>query len=258
MRNKSFLMVAVIVSICLFSISALSQQTTGTLSGTVMDPNGHVVTGATVVATNEGTGIVTATFTTGSEGTFTFNALPPGNYSVTTSTASGFKKKTVTGVPVRLGQDTPIRVGLEVGGASETVTIVASADEIAQVTSEQSSSFDKRKVQDLPSNAAGSGIDTLALNIPGVVPGFGNVNNTGTTLSVNGNRARSNNFTIDGTDNNDLSIGGPSYFVTNTEIVQEFQVVTNNFSAQYGRNQGACPAVPATEPTVWPPAGGVA
>jgi hypothetical protein len=74
---------------------------------------------------------------------------------------------------------------------------------------------------------------------PGVVPGFGNVNSNGTTLSVNGNRARSNNFTIDGADNNDLSIGGPNYFVDNQDIVAEFQVITNNFSAEYGRNQGA-------------------
>jgi hypothetical protein len=65
------------------------------------------------------------------------------------------------------------------------------------------------------------------------------VNSNGTTLSVNGNRARANNFTIDGTDNNDLSIGGPSYFVDNQDAVQEYQVITNNYSAQYGRNQGA-------------------
>ena len=136
---------------------------------------------------------------------------------------------------VRLGLDTPLRVDLEVGGASETVTIVSSAEEIAQTNSEITTNFDRRKVSELPSNAAGSGIDTLALLIPGVTPGFGNVNSGGTTLSVNGNRARSNNFTIDGTDNNDLSIGGPSYFINNPAIVEEYQVITNNFSAQYGR-----------------------
>src|SRR5262249_50757256 len=96
-----------------------------------------------------------------------------------------------------------------------------------------------RKVSELPSNSAGGGIDTLALLAPGVVPGFGNVNSNGVTLSVNGNRSRSNNFTLDGTDNNDLSIGGPNFFVDNQDAVQEFQIITNNFSAQYGRNQGA-------------------
>src|SRR5262249_53587196 len=100
-------------------------------------------------------------------------------------------------------------------------------------------SFETRRVAELPSNAAGSGIDTLALLAPGVVPGVGNVNGNGTTLSVNGQRARSNNFTIDGQDNNDLSIGGPAFFVTNQDAVGEVQIITNNFSAEYGRNQGA-------------------
>ncbi len=234
------------LSICLLTLflaigvgQAFGQVTTGTLSGTVTDPNGQVVSGATVIATNEDTGVSTQSTTTSTDGLFVFSNLQPGNYSVKVSTASGFKTKTVTAVPVRLGLDNQVKVSLEIGGASETVTVVASADEVAQVNSEITANFDSRKVTDLPSNAAGSGIDTLALNIPGVTPGFGNVNSNGTTLSVNGNRARSNNFTIDGTDNNDLSIGGPSYFVSNTEIVQEFQVVSNNFSARFGRNQGA-------------------
>jgi outer membrane receptor protein involved in Fe transport len=64
-------------------------------------------------------------------------------------------------------------------------------------------------------------------------------NSNGTTLSVNGNRSRSNNFTIDGQDNNDLQVAGPALFVTNQDAVQDFQVITNNFSAEYGRNQGA-------------------
>lgn len=233
-----------VLSLCLLTlmfgvIQTPGQATSGTISGTVVDPAGNVVSGATVTAKNTDTGISASSITTSNDGTFVFSNLQPGTYSVTTTTPSGFKTKTITEIAVRLGVDTPLRIDLEVGGAAETVTIVAGADEIAQTNSEITANFDKRKVSELPSNAAGAGIDTLALNIPGVTPGFGNVNSNGTTLSVNGNRARSNNFTIDGTDNNDLSIGGPSYFVSNTEIVQEFQVVTNNFSAQYGRNQGA-------------------
>ncbi len=140
---------------------------------------------------------------------------------------------------MKVGEVTDLKVALEVGQPSATVTITANTEEVMQTTSQQSSSFETRKVQDLPSNAAGGGIDTLALLAPGVVPGFGNINSNGVTLSVNGNRARSNNFTLDGTDNNDLSIGGPSFFVDNQDAVQEFQIITNNFSAQYGRNLGA-------------------
>jgi outer membrane receptor for ferrienterochelin and colicin len=80
----------------------------------------------------------------------------------------------------------------------------------------------------------------LALLAPGVVASRNSgVNTDGVGLSVNGNRGRSNNFQIDGSDNNDLSIGGPSLFVDNQSQVQEYQIITNNFSAQYGRNQGA-------------------
>ncbi len=227
-----------LVALLLGTQAVFAQQNYGTLRGTVTDPQGKVVPGVSVVAKNEATGVETPKFMTSDEGTFTINYLLPGAYSVTVS-GSGFKTSTTTGIPVRLGLDSNVNIALEVGGAQEIVTVVASADEVAQTTSEISANFDSRKVSDLPSNAAGGGIDTLALNIPGVTPGFGNVNSNGTTLSVNGNRARSNNFTIDGTDNNDLSIGGPSYFVSNADMVAEFQVITNNYSAQYGRNQGA-------------------
>ncbi len=244
-KNMRFLfvslgmMLGLTLSIFFSSQAAFAQATTGNLRGTVLDPNGQAVPGASVVAKNQATGVSSPTTTTTESGTFFITNLLPGQYSITVTTNSGFKTATISGIAVRLGLETDVPVALEVGTASEVVTIVAGADEVAQTTSEVSANFESRKVSELPSNAAGSGIDTLALNVPGVVPGFGNVNSNGTTLSVNGNRARSNNFTIDGTDNNDLSIGGPSYFVSNTELVQEFQIITNNFSAQYGRNQGA-------------------
>jgi outer membrane receptor protein involved in Fe transport len=229
---------SLITLIFVFSEPVMAQATTGTLRGTVVDPNGGVVAGASVTAQNEGTGSE-VTSSTNSDGSFTFASLLPGKYKVTVAPTSGFKTKTVTGVDVRLGTDTDIKVDLEVGVPTETVTVTGGTEEVVQTGSQISSSFETRKVEELPSNAAGSGIDTLALLAPGVVPGFGNVNGNGITLSVNGNRARSNNFTLDGTDNNDLSIGGPSLFVDNAEAVAEFQIITNNYSAQYGRNQGA-------------------
>jgi len=222
-----------------FSSSAMAQATTGTLKGTVVDPNGGVVAGATVTAKNEASGVEKSTTTSG-DGLYLIPDLAPGKYTVTVAPTSGFSTKNVTGVDVKLGETTDLKVDLVVGTPTANVTVTADTESTIQTeTSQITASFETRKVQDLPSNAAGSGIDTIALLAPGVVPGFGNVNSDGTTLSVNGNRARANNFTIDGTDNNDLSIGGPSYFVDNQDAVQEYQLVTNNFSAQYGRNQGA-------------------
>ncbi|HKY30852.1 MAG TPA: carboxypeptidase regulatory-like domain-containing protein [Pyrinomonadaceae bacterium] len=239
---KSFALFAYALSLItmtfLFSVPVMAQATTGTIKGTVVDPNGAVIAGASVTVKNEATGVEEVTTTSG-EGNFTVPNLLPGKYTVTVAPPSGFSTKAVTGVDVRVATDTDIKIDLAVGSPSETVTVTGNTEEIVQTNSQISASFETRKVEELPSNAAGGGIDTLALLAPGVVPGFGNVNSNGTTLSVNGNRARANNFTLDGTDNNDLSIGGPNFFISNQDSVQEFQVITNNYSAQFGRNQGA-------------------
>lgn len=215
-----------------------AQATTGALKGVVTDTDGAVIADADVVAKNVSTGIETRS-QSNSEGIYTFPRLAPGVYLLTIE-KQGFKKQQFQEVTVNAGQSATIDVSLQAGLATETVSVTAQGQELIQREQVQvSTTFETRKVAELPKNVAGGGIDTLALLAPGVVPGFGNVNSNGATLSVNGNRARSNNFTIDGQDNNDLSIGGPNFFVNNDEIVAEFQVVTNNFSAEYGRNQGA-------------------
>jgi len=217
----------------------MAQATTGNLKGTVEDQSGAVILSASITAKNQDTGVSTAPYRSTKDGVFVVPNLSPGKYTVTIE-SQNFKRAVYTDVEIRLGQDTVLSASLQPGGVTETVTVTAGAETAIQTeTSQISSSFETRKVAELPSNAAGGGIDTLALLAPGVVPGFGNVNNNGETLSVNGQRARSNNFTIDGTDNNDLSIGGPNLFVSNQDQVQEFQIITNNYSAQFGRNQGA-------------------
>ncbi|HJQ71618.1 MAG TPA: TonB-dependent receptor [Blastocatellia bacterium] len=223
----------------LFSQPALAQGTTGSIRGAVTDQTGAVVPEAGVVAKNQATGVETAPYKTTGDGIYNIPNLTPGTYTITVE-AANFKRAVFTDIQVGVGQEVTIDAALQPGGLTETVTVAAGSEEVVnRETAQVSANFDTRKVAELPSNAAGAGIDTLALLAPGVLPGFGNVNSNGTTLSVNGQRSRSNNFSIDGTDNNDLSIGGPSYFVSNQDLVQDFQVITNNFSAQYGRNQGA-------------------
>ena len=219
---------------------AMAQATTGTLRGVVADPNGAAIAGATVTAKNEATGVETQPASTSDEGTFEFAGLPPGAYTVTVE-AAGFKRSVSTAVVVRAGIVNPVNVALEAGNVAETVTVVAGTEEIVQRDQSQiSHTVDTRRIEELPSNAAGSGLDTLVLLTPGAVANnSGGVNTNGTGLSVNGNRARANNFQIDGADNNDLSVAGPAMFVGNQDQVQEIQVITNNYSAQYGRNQGA-------------------
>jgi outer membrane receptor protein involved in Fe transport len=223
----------------MFSVLAYGQAQTGTLRGTVTDPNGGVVAGATVTAKNSTSGASSPTTTT-SDGIYSIPNLVPGKYSVTVE-QTGFSKKAVTDVTIGLGAIVDLPISLAVGAPSETVTVTSTGEEL--VTKDQaqiSTTFETRKIEDLPSNGAGGGLDTLALLAPGVVASRNSgVNTDGSGLSVNGNRGRSNNFQIDGSDNNDLSIGGPSLFVDNQSQVSEYQIITNNFSAQYGRNSGA-------------------
>jgi outer membrane receptor protein involved in Fe transport len=241
-KAKAFALITAWVLLILpFSaIPAMAQATTGSLRGVVADPNGGVIAGATVTAKSESTGTVSSPVTTSGEGTYEITALQPGNYTVTVE-APGFKRGVSTGVAVKLGIVNPLDVKLETGNVAETVTVTANTEEVVQRDQSQiSTTVDARRIAELPSNGAGGGLDTLALLAPGVVANrSGGTNTNGTGLSVNGNRGRSNNFQIDGADNNDLSVAGPAMFVDNQDQVQEYQIITNNFSAQYGRNQGA-------------------
>ena len=221
------------------TIPALAQATTGIIRGTVLDNTGGAIAGASVSVKNEATAINATTVTNG-EGLFEVQALSPGAYSITIE-ASGFKRSVKTGFTVRVGIINPADVVLEAGNVTETVTVTGTSEETLQTEQSQiSTTFESRKVQDLPSNGAGGGLDTLALLSPGVIANrTGGTNTNGAGLSVNGNRGRSNNFQIDGADNNDLTVGGPALFVDVQDAVQEYQIVTNNFDARYGRNQGA-------------------
>ena len=209
----------------LSAIPAMAQATTGTLRGTVTDANGGVVAGANVTVKNEGTGTVSPAIRTTGEGTFDAPALQPGTYTVTVE-APGFKRSVSTGVVVKIGIVNPFAVTLEAGNVSETVTVSSGTEEIVQRDQAQiSTTVDTRRIQDLPSNGAASGLDTLALLAPGVINQRSTGANTnGTGLSVNGNRGRSNNFQIDGQDNNDNSVTGPALSITNNEAIGDYQV----------------------------------
>jgi len=223
----------------LFTVRASAQATAGGIRGVVTDVNGAVLPNAPVVATNVATGVEYKATATG-EGVYAIPRIPPGHYNITVE-VQGFKKGEYKEIEVAVGRDAVVDVKLEPGALSDTVTVTASSDVLIEKdTAQISARFSGRTITDLPINVAGSGLDRIALAMPGITSGIGaNVNSNGTQISANGNRTRANNFTIDGVDNNDLSIGGPNYFVRNKDLVQEYQVVTNNFSAEYGRNAGA-------------------
>jgi len=128
-------------------------------------------------------------------------------------------------------------VSLGVAGATGVVTITSDAAVLETQQNQLSQSYTSRQLTQLPIN--GGGIETFALLTPGVVtPGDAAFSN-GVGISANGNRGRSNNFQIDGQDNNDNSVAGPSLSISNVDAIGEVQVITNNFSAEFGRNSGA-------------------
>ncbi|MGH9947572.1 MAG: carboxypeptidase regulatory-like domain-containing protein [Pyrinomonadaceae bacterium] len=239
LRTVVFFAFVAIVTVFFSATSVMAQVTTGSIRGVITDSNGAVVAGATIKVKNEGTG-VESTITTNNSGIFQSGSLLPGNYTVSVQ-AANFKRYVKTGVVVGIGNVVSVDTSLEIGNVGETVTVTSNSEEVLQTEQSQiSGSIDSRRIEDLPSNGANGGLDTLALLIPGVVANrVGGTNTNGTGLSVNGNRGRSNNFQIDGADNNDLSVGGPALFVGFADAIQELQVTTSNFDAGAGRNQGA-------------------
>ena len=222
----------------IFSVAASSQGiTTGSISGTVYDPQKAVVPGAKVTAVQAETGSSFTTKTTG-EGYFLIANLPIGTYTLTIE-ATQFSSRKVSNVDVNSGQNHNIGgQELKIGVSSESISVEASAPLMETESAQIGGTFDTQAVSQLPN--AGAGFDNLALYVPGVAnSGSTNFSNTnGAAIANNGLRGRSNNFQIDGQANNDNSVAGPTLFLSNPDVLGEVQIVSNNFGAEYGRNSG--------------------
>src|SRR5580765_4629532 len=208
---------------------------TGSISGIVLDPQGAVVAGADVRATHQETNRVFST-SSSNGGVVQLPSLPPGTYKVTVN-AKGFAAYSAQNVIVAVGKDSALgSIRLNVGASSETVTVEGAAPIVESTTDQLSQTFSTHEVASVP---LGNTYDSFVLFTPGVATvGSGGFENTnGAALSINGQRGRSNNFQLDGQNNNDNTIGGPSFFFGNPDAIAELQVVTN-FDAEYGRNMG--------------------
>ncbi|HKW18112.1 MAG TPA: carboxypeptidase regulatory-like domain-containing protein [Terriglobales bacterium] len=226
------------VSCLIFLASALAFGqgiVTGSISGTILDPQGAVVPGATIRATQVATNrVFTTTSSTG--GVVQLPSLPPGAYDVHVD-AKGFAFYEIHGVFVEVGKDTSLGpLSLQVSNTAETITVEGTAPLVESTTDQLSVTFDSKQVEEVP---LGNTYDSFVLFTPGVsTAGSGAFsNNNGAELSINGQRARSNNYQLDGQNNNDNTIGGPSIFFGNQDNIAELQVVTN-YDAEYGRNLG--------------------
>jgi hypothetical protein len=234
--------VQLLVFIALMScLATMGQVLKGSISGTAADPNGAVIPGATVKATNTETGAQLKT-TTSNEGVFRFNLIPAGNYRVEI-TAPGFQTVVQNDVAVVAGRDSSVNVvKMTVGEASTTVEVTAEAPLMETTQSQVTNTFTSNVLSTFAGVQENEGLDNLALFVPGVGASrdnnFSNVNG-GTGFSVNGLRGRSNDQQIDGQNNNDNSVAGPGLFVSDTEWVSQYVLVTNQFGPEYGRNAGS-------------------
>lgn len=233
-RRFRFILFSTSILLLLTAISF--GQTTGGLEGIIKDSAGAAIVGASVKITNTETGQSRETVTN-SDGFYKVTSLQPGSAYQVEVSAPNFETKIVKEVAVRLSTDGTANVEFGIKGITDVVTVTSDATLINSTESQLSTSYSQKQLQQLP--YGGGSIDNLALLTPGVIsPGNAGFSN-GVGISANGNRGRSNNFQLDAQDNNDNSVAGPSLTITNSDAIGDYQITTNNPSAEFGRNAGA-------------------
>jgi Carboxypeptidase regulatory-like domain/TonB dependent receptor len=208
---------------------------TGDLHVTVKDPKGSVVTNATVTAQDIAKGLERTANSDG-QGGYSVRLLPPGSYSVTV-VVPGFTKVENTGVAITVGGLVELPVTLSVSGGREVVEVSSQAELVETSRSSTTDTIGQRRIDNLPIN--GRNYINFTLTDSQVVRD--NAPNTGAAptsgLNMSGQRARSNLVNVDGADATDNSVNGVRSTVSQ-EAVQEFQIITNSYAAEYGRAAG--------------------
>lgn len=235
MKRKSLLANTVAITLGAFLItwaaafSAYGQAGTSTVRGTVTDPQGNLVGGATVTLTSLATSTSRST-TTSDSGTYGFELIPPGDYRIEVE-AQGFKKGVVTDIHAMVAKPTAVDVQLEVGNVNEIVTVAAGSGELLVNRDDATlgNVFVNQQITQLPLESRNVlGLLTLQ---PGVTPGG----------YVTGARSDQSNITLDGVDINEAqtnSINSPVLRL-NAEAIEEFRVTTTNANSSAGRSSGA-------------------
>jgi hypothetical protein len=225
----------VVLAVCLsFPSYILAQVSTGTITGVVTDTGGAVLPKAQVVITDVKTNI-TRNLMTDSAGVYTAPNLQPDEYSVQLAIA-GFQTQTKTGLALSIGQTITLNFTLLPGTQKESVEVVGLAQQLVDTTtSTLGTVMTSVAVENIPLNSRNF-LDLIPL-VPGAQPGAQGRNLTQNAFSINGGRVTANGFQIDGADI-DTPSNDPLRLYPNLEGIGEFQVLTNDFSAEYGRSMG--------------------
>jgi hypothetical protein len=230
-----------ILSLCLICSTLVSAQGTGgRILGRVSDSTGAILAGVKITLTNDATGVSSETVTN-DNGDYGFPQVPVGVYRMEFD-LTGFKKNLQRTVSVSLNQIVTLNSVMQIGAAKETVEVTSEAPLVDTTSTQLGAIMDSRQVSNLPLNTRDT-YQLLQLQ-PGVMSTVGSSNtliygsdNAG-AVSVNGGRGRSNNFSVNGGDANDLFANLPTV-QPSPDSIEEFRVLTNTFDAEYGRNSGS-------------------
>src|SRR5215470_4942629 len=236
---------AFLIPLTLISTLASPQTSTTSLRGTVTDPSGSIVSGATVVLTNAESK-AERTATTGTQGGYLFLSVPPGTYTLDV-TAQGFRKYEQTDLELLVNTPATANVQLKVGAIAEVVTVTTEAPALNLVDASIGNPFNETQVKQIPLD--GRNVPEL-LSLQAGVAYIGNrpdldkpaIKDQDTRNgAVNGARSDQSNITLDGVDVNDQSTGYAftSVLPTTLDSVQEFRVTTSNYNADQGGGSGA-------------------
>lgn len=223
--------VSMFALILCFSIAAMAQELTGTIEGTVTDPNGAVVPGVELTITSRATAGFRRTATTDQNGFYRVQQVPPGNYTVATTAASGFGSATNNNVLVVLGRSTPVNFTLAAGGQSVTVDVAADALAIDTTGTKIQTNITQKTAELLPK---GTNFTSLLQIAPAV-----RVEPRGGGFQIDGASGSENTFVIDGQEVSNFRTGTLN---TNNNVpfqfVQEVQVKSSGFEAEFGGATG--------------------
>ena len=233
-----------LLTIFLYAIPLMAQNS-GSIGGTVVDPQGAVIAGASVQAIDAGKGTVIREMTTGPDGLFVLQPLQPGDYNVRVK-AKGMKDLERKGIHLDSRQVVGLgELAMAVGGATEILTVEATTPLVETATADHSAVIDSRLVTETSLN--GRDFQSLVRTLPGVISNdtsdFRLAFNNTDAFHVNGMRGSANNFYLDGAINTDVGANDGQFTQLSMDALGEFKLQTSNFAAEYGRNPGILMAV---------------
>ncbi len=241
MKSKHLRVFLAAVVLFLLVTPAFGQFDTAEVLGTVRDSTGSVISNASVTLTNQDTGI-SAKSTSDDNGNYTFSNVKIGRYTVTAE-APGFSKAVASGITLNVNARQRVDIALQVGAVSESVEVSGAASVLETDSSERGQVINTAQVVELPLN--GRAYSDLALLTTGVVksPSASSGTPREGSFVVNGLRSTYNNYMLDGIDNNAYGTSNQGFAnqvaQPSPDGIAEFKVITNNYSAEYGRSGGA-------------------